>query len=119
MILGATLSHEAGFPHQYKVTFMFFPLVVHCLDIISSTIGMFFVRTSPGLPGYDAVYDVLEDPTTVMKRAYRVAMLIGMIGFFIICHQLLNPPKYPDAWIIFGFCGLVGLGVAFLFIEVT
>ncbi len=32
---------------------MLFPLVVHCLDIVSSTIGMFFVRTRPGLPGYD------------------------------------------------------------------
>lgn len=98
---------------------MLFPLVVHCLDIISSTIGMFFVRTTPGLPGYDAVFDVLEDPTTVMKRAYRIAMVIGMIGFFFICHQLLNPPKCPDAWVIFGLCGMVGLGVAFLFIEVT
>jgi Na+/H+-translocating membrane pyrophosphatase len=86
MILGATLAHEAGFTNQYKVTFMLFPLIVHCLDIVSSTIGMYFVRTTPGLPGYDTVYGALEDPCYIMKRAYRIAMLVGVLGFFFICH---------------------------------
>jgi Na+/H+-translocating membrane pyrophosphatase len=93
MILGATLSHEAGFSHQYKVTFMLFPLVVHCLDIFSSTVGMFFVRTTPGLPGYDAIYGALEDPTLIMKRAYKISMIVGACGFLFICHQFLNAPK--------------------------
>ena len=119
MILGATLAHEAGFNNQYKVTFMLFPLVVHCLDILSSTIGMFFVRTTPGLPGYDSAFRNLEDPTAIMKRAYKIAMIVGLIGFFFICHQFLNHPKYPDAWVMFGLCGLIGLIVAYLFIEVT
>lgn len=65
---------------------MLFPLVVHCLDIFSSTIGMFFVRTSPGIPGYDRVNGLLEDPIYIMKRGYRIAMMIGLIGFFFICH---------------------------------
>jgi Na+/H+-translocating membrane pyrophosphatase len=119
MILGATLAHEAGFSHQFKVTFMLFPLVVHCLDILSSTIGMLFVRTTPGLPGYDSIYRALEDPIVIMKRAYKIAMVVGLFGFFFICHQLLNPPRYPDAWMMFGLCGLVGMAVAYLFIEVT
>ena len=119
MILGATLSREAGFSHQHKVCFMLFPLVVHCLDILSSTVGMFFVRTNPGLPGYDAVYGALEDPTAIMKRAYKISMIVGAIGFFFICHQFLNPPKYPEAWFIFALCGLIGMAVAMLFIEVT
>ena len=54
-----------------------------------------------------------------MKRAYKIAMIVGLFGFFFICHQLLNHPKYPDAWVMFGFCGLIGLVVAYLFIEVT
>jgi len=54
-----------------------------------------------------------------MKRAYKIAMIIGLIGFFFICHQLLNPLKLPDAWVIFGCCGMVGMMVAYLFIEVT
>jgi hypothetical protein len=75
---------------------MLFPLVVHCLDIFSSTIGMFFVRTTPGLPGYflilniflryDSIYGALEDPAAIMKRAYKISMMVGLIGFFLICH---------------------------------
>jgi Na+/H+-translocating membrane pyrophosphatase len=81
---------------------------------------MLFVRTSPGLPGYKALGGSnLEDPIAIMKRAYKIAMTIGLIGFFFICHQLLNPPKIPDAWVVFGCCGIVGMAVAYLFIEVT
>jgi H+-translocating diphosphatase len=32
---------------------------------------------------------------------------------------LLNPERYTGAWFIFGFCGVVGMVVAYLFIEVT
>jgi len=39
MILGAALAHEAGFSNELKVSFMFFPLTVHSLDILVSTIG--------------------------------------------------------------------------------
>lgn len=98
---------------------MLFPLVVHCLDIVSSTIGMFFVRTTPGLPGYDQVYGELEDPTLIMKRAYRISMMVGVFGFFFICYLFLNPSKYSDAWVIFSLCGMVGMIVSYLFIEVT
>ena len=84
MILGATLTSEAQLDMEFRVSFMFFPLVVHCLDIFSSTIGMLFVRTTPGLPGYDNLY--LEDPLTIMKRGYRISMIIGLFGFFFICH---------------------------------
>lgn len=31
----------------------------------------------------------------------------------------MNPAKHPDSWVIFGFCGVVGMIVAYLFIEVT
>lgn len=50
MILGAALAHEAGFSNELKVSFMFFPLTVHTLDILVSTIGMYFVKTKKGLP---------------------------------------------------------------------
>lgn len=46
MILGATLAHEGNFTIETKVSFMFFPLAVHCIDMIVSSIGLFFVRTS-------------------------------------------------------------------------
>jgi len=59
MILGATLSNEAGFSLDSKVYFMFFPLSIHCLDIVVSTIGMHFVRTKKGLPDLDMNYGEL------------------------------------------------------------
>ncbi len=61
MILGATLSNEAGFSLDSKVYFMFFPLSIHCLDIVVSTIGMHFVRTKKGLPDLDMNYGELQD----------------------------------------------------------
>ena len=54
---------------------MFFPLVVHSLDMFASTIGMYFVQTKPGLPQYNAGYGALEDPLDVMKKGYRVSMI--------------------------------------------
>ncbi|CAD8185552.1 unnamed protein product [Paramecium pentaurelia] len=114
MILGATLTHEANLHINYKVTFMLFPLVVHCLDIISSTIGMYFVRTQPGIPT-----KYIEDPLCIMKKGYRIAMIIGFFGFFFICHHCLNPLQHKDAWLYFGMCGLIGIIVSYLFIEVT
>lgn len=45
MILGATLAHEADFPNYLKVSFMFFPMAVHCIDMLVSTVGMYFVKT--------------------------------------------------------------------------
>ncbi len=46
-------------------------------------------------------------------------MFLGIFGFILICYFFLNPEKYPSAWICFSFCGLVGVIVSFLFIEVT
>jgi Na+/H+-translocating membrane pyrophosphatase len=136
MILGGTLAHEARFASiNVKVTFILFPLAVHCLDIIASTVGIFaiftagmlFVRTKPGLPQYDASYGEIEDPLYVMKRVicffylqgYRYAMVIGILGFIYICYEFLNPKEFPKAWFYFSICGMIGVAVSFLFIEVT
>ena len=45
MILGAHLAKEAHLGLGTSVSFMFFPLVLHSLDLFSSTIGLFFVKT--------------------------------------------------------------------------
>ena len=65
-----------------------------------------------------------------MKRGYKVSMLLGTIGFIIICYMFLNPVKYfniffndifryPVAWISFSCCGIIGITISYLFIEVT
>jgi len=50
MILGGALSEHAGLDFETKSGFILFPLVVHSLDLLVSTIAVFFVQTKPGLP---------------------------------------------------------------------
>jgi hypothetical protein len=50
MILGGALAEHAGLDFSTKSGFILFPLIVHSLDLLVSTIGVFFVKTKPGLP---------------------------------------------------------------------
>lgn len=50
MILGGALAEHADLDFASKSSFILFPLVVHSLDLIVSTISVFFVSTKPGLP---------------------------------------------------------------------
>ena len=84
---------------------MLFPLALHCLDILASTIGMLFVKTKAGLPEFQPNYGELEDALDVMKRGYRVAMFIGVPGFIALAYFLL---EWNGSWIYFAGCGLIG-----------
>jgi H(+)-translocating pyrophosphatase len=121
MILGATLAHDAGFKEHEKVAFMLFPLTVHCLDIFASTIGMLFVKTKQGLPDYNPHYGDLEDPLDVMKKGYRIAMIIGVVGFLIICRYYLSADEsgLTSVWYKYAMCGIIGIIVSYLIVLVT
>jgi hypothetical protein len=43
MILGGSLGEAAGMDFETKSGFILFPLLVHSLDLMVSTIGIFFV----------------------------------------------------------------------------
>lgn len=58
----------------------------------------------------------MEDPLDVMKKGYKVTSIIGIIGFPIICYNLLN---HKGSWINFTFCGWIGICISYLFIEIT
>eukprot|EP01016_Furgasonia_blochmanni_P042982 TRINITY_DN5774_c0_g1_i2.p1 TRINITY_DN5774_c0_g1~~TRINITY_DN5774_c0_g1_i2.p1 ORF type:complete len:546 (-),score=188.14 TRINITY_DN5774_c0_g1_i2:440-2077(-) len=118
MILGATLAEEAGFSYNEKVCFMLFPLALHCLDMFASSVGAAFVQTKPGLPEYDVTYGPMEDPLDIMKKGYKVAMLIGISGFVLISYLFLSNSR-SSSWINFALCGIVGCIVSYLFVEVT
>ncbi len=45
---------------------MVFPLAVHCLDILASTVGMWYVQTKRGVPEYNIDYGTVEDPLDVI-----------------------------------------------------
>lgn len=121
MILGATLAQDAKFKTHEKVAFMLFPLTVHCLDIFASTVGMLFVKTKKGLPDYNPHYGELEDPLDIMKRGYRAAMFIGVIGFFGISKLYLTAEDsgLPDVWFKYALCGVIGIFVSYMIVLLT
>ncbi len=70
---------------------------------------------------HDSPVSGLEEPLDVMKRGYYVAILIGMIGFFFLCTQLLSfstNPQDNSSLYMFG-CGVVGMLVSYLFVIIT
>ena len=118
MILGADLGEKAGFSSKQKISFMLFPFAVHLLDILGSTIGLFFVSTKKRLPSFEKDYTSLEDPLKILKRGYKVAFLCGISGFVLISYLLLGT-DYPNSWFCYAFCGIIGAVISFLFLECT
>ncbi len=94
-------------------------MVVHTLDLLVSTIGVFFVRTKQGLPHYRHDYGELEDPLTVLKRGYYVSLGLAIVGLYFICWKFLYIPAFPNAYLWFFACSVVGVVVSFLFIKIT
>ena len=92
MILGGVLGEHAGLDFEAKSGFILFPLLVHTLDLTVSTIGVFFVKTKPGLPTLKENYGELEDPLDILKRGYYVSLGLAIVGLFYICRTFLNVP---------------------------
>ena len=91
MILGGFLANHANLDFETKSGFILFPLVVHSLDLLVSTISVFFVRTKSGLPTHKS-YGQIEDPLDVLKRGYNISLCLALIGLFAICYYFLNIP---------------------------
>jgi len=119
MILGGVLAEKAGLDFEYKSGFILFPLLVHSLDLIVSTIGVLFVKTKPGLPSLKPDYGELEDPLDILKRGYYVSLGLALVGLFYICKTFLYVPKHPNAYMYFFGCTVVGVVVSFLFVIMT
>jgi len=84
MILGAALAHEACLPNPES--FIFFPLVIHALDLVISSVGVMLTT-----PTSDK-----EDPLTTMKRAYAVCMGLAAVGIAVTCRLLLYTDVAPN-----------------------
>ena len=113
MILGGSLAEQANLSPEVAASFVIFPLAVHCLDIIVSSIGVFFVSASKGL-NPDS-----EDPLMVMKRAYGITICLGLVGFAILSRNFLYLEAAPMAWRWYAACGGVGMICAYLFVIIT
>ncbi|ETO16444.1 Pyrophosphate-energized membrane proton pump, partial [Reticulomyxa filosa] len=104
MILGGTLADQAGIENAQL--FVFFPLIIHALDLVVSGIGI--MLTIPK--------NSTEDAIVSMKRGYSVALAIAVVCFTIVCRLMLHTPKAPSAWWHFALCGFVGLICAYLLV---
>jgi Na+/H+-translocating membrane pyrophosphatase len=116
MILGADLAEKSGMDNFSGAAFMVFPLALHSLDILASTIGMAFIKTKKGLPFYDASYGEMEDSLEVMKRGFKIAVFTGVIGFIVLARMLL---EFNGSWLNLAGCGLTGIAISYIFILST
>eukprot|EP01139_Manchomonas_bermudensis_P024546 Amastigsp_a842912_29.p1 type:complete len:826 gc:universal Amastigsp_a842912_29:98-2575(+) len=126
MIIAASLTESAAIGDR-TVAFMFFPLVIHALDLVISTVAFMLVRTTSGASvsafaaeaGGDAVVDNLENPITILKRGFMYALGMSVASTGLASFFLLHSDKHPSAWWRFALCGYLGVGVCFAFLLVT
>jgi inorganic pyrophosphatase len=109
MILGATLTE--GMDPDARVGFIVFPLCVHAMDLIVSSIAALSVNPTGGMES--------EEPMDTLKGAYRIALGLAAVGMIILSYTLLSPPQNPGAWKYFAASGLLGICTAYAFIVVT
>ena len=122
MILGGSLAEEAHLPVSISAGFVLFPLGVHCMDMLVSSIGTIMVRTdATGIPPKNSSshHPDFENPLSIMIRAYRLTLVMGFVGFMFLCRIMLHIPQNPQAWLWYSGCGALGMVVAYLFVVIT
>jgi K(+)-stimulated pyrophosphate-energized sodium pump len=100
MILGAALYPVFG------IKGILFPLIVHAINLIASTIGVAVVRAKE-----------TEDPMHALNRGFYVTAAIALAGFGVIVWKMLDGPGVQPGWLFA--CGVIGLATAFLFVWIT
>jgi K(+)-stimulated pyrophosphate-energized sodium pump len=100
MILGAALYPVFG------VKGILFPLIVHAINLIASTVGVFVVKTRED-----------EDPMHALNKGFYVTSVLALAGFAVAVYTMLNGPTVQPLWLLG--CGVIGLGTAFLFVWIT
>src|SRR5215469_8773145 len=100
MILGAALYPVFG------VKGILFPLIVHAINLIASTAGVFIVKTNEQ-----------EDPMQALNRGFYLTSALALLGFAGAVYSMLNGPGVEPIWFLG--CGVVGLATAFLFVWIT
>ena len=117
MILGGSLAEQAHLPSNIAAGFVLFPLGVHCMDMLVSSAGTLLVSTDTGIPSKSSAD--FENPLSIMIRAYKMTLAMGLAGFSLLCRLLLNIPQNSGAWIWYAACGALGMLVAYLFVIIT
>lgn len=116
MILGSTVVTEAGLDDDQIIRFLLFPLVVHAMDIIVSSVGISTVKmnNSGGIGE--------SNPMVQLQKGYRVAIGLAICGFYIITWWLLDvedPETGNSSSFRFFLCGIVGMACAYVIVLST
>lgn len=67
MILGGEICKVLNIDESLRAGFVLFPLGVHCLDLIASSFGVFFVRTKRGIAAAFSSIDFDEDDEEIVS----------------------------------------------------
>ncbi|MDE3105254.1 MAG: sodium-translocating pyrophosphatase [Acidobacteriota bacterium] len=100
MILGVALYPVFG------IKGILFPLIVHAINLVASTVGVFVVKTGEE-----------EDPMHALNKGFYVTSLLALLGFAGAVYLMLNGPQVQWLWLLG--CGVIGLATAFLFVWIT
>ena len=106
MILGSALAQESNM--ESNLGYIFFPLVVHTLDLVVSGVGISIVKAGEN-----------DEPLDAMRKGYMATMALASVGFLLTTRVLLYTNQAPWAWFHFFLCGVVGVIVSFLIISIT
>ncbi len=107
MILAATLATKSGASTEVAFGMMMFPLVARAFGIIASIIGLFCTKIRED-----------QDPMSGLNRGYWVTSILAAGGFFFATRWLLSP-IVPQTWMLFFWCGVIGIVTAQCFVYIT
>jgi H(+)-translocating pyrophosphatase len=109
MILGAVMATKIpGVSPLWILGVMMFPMIVRSFGIIASIFGIMSVKVRGD-----------EDPMKTLNRGYYFTIVLAIIGFVVSSRWLLNLEAFPNAWIYFSLCGLIGILTSLAFVFVT
>ena len=96
MILGAALYPVFGMKG------ILFPLIVHAINLIASTVGVLIVHSGE-----------TEEPMRALNRGYYVTSGLSIVGFAAAVYFMLGA-----RWWLLG-CGVLGMITSYLFVVIT
>merc|ERR1711871_248620 len=89
----------------------FFPLVVHALDIVVSSIGILYISSES--------VQRTENPMDALTRGYQISFVLAIVGFGLACRWMFFLPDMPEVWLHYYGCGCIGAITAYIFMKCT
>lgn len=107
MILGGALARGSNLGSS--TGFIFFPLMIHGLDLVVSGIGIYLVRATSDT----------QDPLASMKQSYAVSLGLAIVLFVTATRVMLYTEVAPNAWKWYSCCGVIGIVCSYLLVLIT